>query len=97
MSPSKLGVFANLALAASAVLIPSTISADELGDDNAMETLAIDPFKRTVSLECPGCDFATLEGQSLKWESNVGNSFVRDHPQHSLVPVSGCAEDMCLI
>ena len=76
MSPSKLGVFANLALAASAVLIPSTLTAEDLGDDHALETLAINPSQRSVALECPECAFATLEGESLKWKADAGNTFV---------------------
>ncbi|KAH7361170.1 hypothetical protein BKA66DRAFT_471478 [Pyrenochaeta sp. MPI-SDFR-AT-0127] len=78
MSPSKLGVFANLALVASAVLIPPTITAEDFGDDNALETLAINPFKRSVALECPGCAFATQKGDSLEWKSDVGNAFRLD-------------------
>jgi hypothetical protein len=80
MSPSKLGVFAHLALAASAVLIPSTIStAEDLGDDHAFESpiAAINPSQRSVALECPGCAFATLDGETLKWKAGAGNAFVR--------------------
>lgn len=76
MSLSKLGVFASLALAANAVLIPPTITADDLGDDVAMEGLVINPFKRSVALECPGCAFATQEEASLSWEENAGSTFV---------------------
>lgn len=77
MSPSKLGVFANLALAASAVLIPPQIAAEDFGgDDNSLETLAINPFKRSVALECPGCAFATQDGDTLTWNADVGNAFV---------------------
>ncbi|KAI8938295.1 hypothetical protein NX059_005949 [Plenodomus lindquistii] len=75
MSPSKLGVFANLALAASAVLIPPSITAEELGDDKALAGLVIDPFSRAVTLDCPGCPFASLEGDSYKWTPNAGNAF----------------------
>ncbi|CAO2653884.1 Nn.00g106170.m01.CDS01 [Neocucurbitaria sp. VM-36] len=78
MPLSKLGVFASLALAASAVLIPPTITAEDLGDDNALETLAINPFKRSVTLECPGCAFATQEGDALKWKNDVGSAFLID-------------------
>ncbi|RMZ73609.1 histone H4 [Pyrenophora seminiperda CCB06] len=77
MSPTKLGVFANLALAASAMLIPSTMTED-LGDDHAFETLAINPPQRSVALECPGCAFATKEGDSLKWKADAGNAFRLD-------------------
>ena len=71
-----MGVFASLALAASAVLIPPTITAEDLGDDNALETLAVNPYKRSVTIECPGCAFATREGDALKWKANAGNAFV---------------------
>jgi hypothetical protein len=78
MSPSKLGVFAHLALAASAVLIPSTMTTvEDLGDDHAFESLAINPSQRSVALECPGCAVATLDGETLKWKSDAGNAFVR--------------------
>ncbi|KAF1838194.1 hypothetical protein BDW02DRAFT_576500 [Decorospora gaudefroyi] len=78
MSPSKLGVFANLALAASAVLIPSTMITEDLGDDRAVETLTINPFKRSVAVECPKCAFATMEGESLKWKADAGSAFLLD-------------------
>lgn len=74
MSPSKLGVFANLALAASAVLIPSTMNLDE---GHALEAFAVNPLQRSVALECPGCALATLDGDSLKWKEGAGNTFVR--------------------
>ena len=91
MSPSKLAVFANLALAASAVLIPSTITAEDLGDDNALAALAVNPFKRSVALECPGCPSATLEGESVKWTEGVGSAFVStpEYLTHSLIANSG--------
>lgn len=76
MSPSKLGLFASLALAANAILIPPSMTAAELGDDNALETLAINPSKRTVAVECPGCAVATLDGKTLNWEKDAGNAFV---------------------
>ena len=76
MSPSKLGLFASLALAANAVLIPPSMTAAELGDDNALETFAINPFKRTVAVECPVCAVATLHGKTLNWEKDPGNAFV---------------------
>ncbi|KAI4622129.1 hypothetical protein J4E83_004869 [Alternaria metachromatica] len=79
MSPSKLGVFAHLALAASAVLIPSTMTnVEDLGDDHAFESLAINPSQRSVALECPGCAVATLDGKELKWKSDVGSAFRLD-------------------
>ena len=80
MSLSKLGVFANLALAASAVLIPPTITADEFGDDKAMEGLVINPSKRSVAVECPGCAFATKNEESISWKENAGNTFVCNRP-----------------
>lgn len=81
MSPSKLGLFASLALAANAVLLPPSMAAAELGDDNALETLAINPFRRTVAVECPGCPVATLDGETLNWEKDSGNAFVSCPPQ----------------
>jgi hypothetical protein len=84
MSLSKLGVFAQLALAASAVLIPSTMTtAEELGDDHAFESLAINPSQRSVALECPGCAFATYDGETLKWKADAGNAFVSSRPYAS--------------
>lgn len=76
MSLSKLGLIASLALAANAVLIPPSVTAAELGDDNALKTLGISPFKRTVAVECPRCAVATLDGETLKWEKDAGNAFV---------------------
>lgn len=81
MSPSKLGVFANLVLAASAVLLPPTITADDLSESNALEGLIIDPSKRSVALECPGCAFATQKKESISWTENEGNTFVSTLPQ----------------
>ncbi|KAF2264192.1 hypothetical protein CC78DRAFT_580699 [Lojkania enalia] len=78
MFSHKLGVYASLVLAANAVLIPPSVGADNLGDDNAMETLAINPFKRTVALECPGCAFATKNGDALSWAQDAGNAFLLD-------------------
>ncbi|KAF2792982.1 hypothetical protein K505DRAFT_325791 [Melanomma pulvis-pyrius CBS 109.77] len=43
-----------------------------------METLAVNPFKRTIALECPGCAFASLDGKALSWTQNTGNSFLLD-------------------
>lgn len=77
MSLNRLGIFASLALAASAVLIPPTITAEDLGDESAMEGLVIDPFRRSVALECADCPFATVQGDSLKWKADAGNTFVR--------------------
>lgn len=76
MSPSKLGLLASLALAANAILIPPSLTAAELGDDNALETLAINPSKRTIAIECPGCAVATLDDKTLQWEKDAGNAFV---------------------
>ncbi|KAJ4992854.1 hypothetical protein SVAN01_01558 [Stagonosporopsis vannaccii] len=78
MPPSKLGLLASLALAANAILIPPSMTTAELGDDNALETLAINPSKRTIAVECPGCAVATLEDQTLNWEKDAGNAFLLD-------------------
>lgn len=77
MSPSKLGVFANLALAASAVLIPSTINTDDLGDDKAMEGLVMDPFQQSIAIDCAGCAVATPSEKGLTWERDSGSALVR--------------------
>lgn len=74
------GVFASLALVANAILVPPNLTPENLGDDNAMETLAVNPFKRTVALECPGCGFATAEGNSLSWKQDAGSSLVCSPP-----------------
>jgi hypothetical protein len=78
MSPSKLGVFANLALAASAVLIPSTMNMEDAGEGHALEALAVNPLQRSVALECPDCALATLDGESLTWKADAGNTFRLD-------------------
>lgn len=75
MSASKLGVFASLALAAGAMLIPPTITAADLGDDKAMEGLVIDPFKRTAVLECHDCAFFAEEDGAVS-QQGTGNAFV---------------------
>ncbi|KAF3037896.1 hypothetical protein E8E11_004600 [Didymella keratinophila] len=92
MSPSKLGFFANLALVANAVLIPPSMTAAELGDDNALETFAINPFKRIVAVECPGCPVATVDDKTLKWEKDAGNAFLLDFqvgPREDTLEVDG--------
>jgi hypothetical protein len=82
MTLSKLGVFASLALAASAILLPPTITAEELGDDITMEGVLFDPFKRSVALECPGCALAIQKEQGISWKENAGNTFVSNLPQN---------------
>ena len=72
---TKAGVYASLALAASAVLIPPHMTAEDLGDDLALE-IAVQPFKRTVALECAECASASAEGNRLGWEQNVGATYV---------------------
>jgi hypothetical protein len=81
MTLSKLTIFANLALAASAILLPPTVTAEELGDDITIEGVVFDPFKRSVALECPGCALAIQEEQSVMWKENAGNTFVSNLPQ----------------
>jgi hypothetical protein len=70
MSPSKLGVFAQLALAASAVLVPSSMSMED------MEALAINPLNFAVTLDCPGCPLASPQGDSYKLTPDVGSALV---------------------
>ncbi|KAF2004020.1 hypothetical protein P154DRAFT_519608 [Amniculicola lignicola CBS 123094] len=43
-----------------------------------METLAINPLKRTVALECPSCAVASTDGNALSWSQEVGNTFLLD-------------------
>jgi len=83
MSASKLGVFASLALAASAFLIPPTITADDLENGSAMEGLVIDPFRRSVALECPSCAVAVRAGGILVWHEDAGSAFVSSIPPFS--------------
>jgi len=77
MSLSKLGVFVNLALAASAVLLPPTITAADLEDDHVFEGLVVDPFARSAALECPTCAVASWdpEQEKVSWKPNAGNTF----------------------
>ncbi|KAH5301842.1 hypothetical protein HBI42_188370 [Parastagonospora nodorum] len=77
MSLSKLGIFANLALAASAVLLPPTITAADLEDDHVFEGLVVDPFARSAALECPTCAVASWdpEQDKMSWKENAGNTF----------------------
>ncbi|KAF2439175.1 hypothetical protein P171DRAFT_436508 [Karstenula rhodostoma CBS 690.94] len=73
----------NLALAAagaaSAILIPPSVSSAELdlGDDMAME-IAASSYPRSVSLDCATCDFASKEADGLVWAQRNGNSFLLD-------------------
>jgi hypothetical protein len=62
---------------AGAILIPPSVTAAELGDDNAME-IAVNPYKRTVALECPSCAVAIKEVGSLSWSEETGNTFLLD-------------------
>jgi hypothetical protein len=73
---ANVGVFASMALAANAILLPPQLAADSPDDDKAMEALAVDPFKRSVALECPGCPSASLAGDVLQWTQGTGNTFV---------------------
>ncbi|KAF3036596.1 hypothetical protein E8E12_007722 [Didymella heteroderae] len=68
------------------------MTAAELGDDNALETLAINPFKRTVAVECPRCAVATLDGETLNWEKDAGNAFLLDFqvgPREDTLEIDG--------
>ncbi|OAG03260.1 uncharacterized protein CC84DRAFT_1207965 [Paraphaeosphaeria sporulosa] len=73
----------NLALAAagaaSAILIPPSVSSAELdlGDDMAMEIVATS-YPRSVSLDCATCEFASKEADDLVWTQRNGNSFLLD-------------------
>lgn len=76
MMRPTVGVLASMALAANAVLIPPEMTEASAGDDLAMESLGINPFKRAVSIECPGCPFAKREGDVLAWEEEAGDTYV---------------------
>lgn len=92
MSLGKLGLLASLALAARAVLIPPHMAAAELGDIDAIETLGINPFKRTVAVECPGCAVATAHGDALSWDRSAGNAFLLDFevtPREDALEIDG--------
>jgi hypothetical protein len=80
MTLTTLGVLANLALAASPVLLPPTITAADLGEDNAFEGLVIDPFKRAVYVECDTCALAVQEENKISWKEKAGNTFVSSSP-----------------
>lgn len=76
MFPYKLGVYASLALAASAILLPPDVTLESLKDDDALETFAVNPFKRTVTIDCPGCaSVSKTEGGPYIWTQNTGNAF----------------------
>ncbi|KAL5120853.1 hypothetical protein ACEQ8H_001334 [Pleosporales sp. CAS-2024a] len=78
MSPTKLGVFANMALAASAVLLPPTITGADLSDNNMFQDLVVNPLKQSVVLQCPGCAVATKTKDELVWKEKAGNAFRLD-------------------
>lgn len=78
MLSRTLGFTALAAATASAVLIPPSLAAADLGDDNAME-ISVDSMKRTVAIECPTCAFALKEGNALVWKQDAGNAFVSCH------------------
>jgi hypothetical protein len=92
MTLSKLSIFANLALAASAILLPPTITAEELGDDITIEGVMFDPFKRSVAIECPGCAVAIQQEQSIMWKEDAGNTFVSNLPQVAATDLSRAAQ-----
>jgi hypothetical protein len=72
------GLTALAAATASAILLPPSLTAADIGDDNAME-VSVDSMKRTVAIECPTCAFAAKEGEALVWKQDAGNSFVSRH------------------
>ncbi|KAH7112876.1 hypothetical protein B0J11DRAFT_497843 [Dendryphion nanum] len=76
MLPGTLGVYASLALAVNAVLLPPNVTPDSLGDGNPLETLAISPLKRTIAIDCPGCASASVKDGVLSWTQDAGNSFL---------------------
>jgi hypothetical protein len=89
---ANLGVLASLALVANAILIPPSMTVESLGDDLAMETLGINPFKRTVAVECPGCPKATQKDNSLSWTEQGGSTFLLDFevgPREDTLDIDG--------
>ncbi|KAH8712278.1 hypothetical protein GQ44DRAFT_730700 [Phaeosphaeriaceae sp. PMI808] len=77
MSPSQLGILANLALAATAVLIPSTMTPDDTGyDHHTIQGLAMNPFQRSVALECPNCPIASPGENPVFVHVGIGNAFL---------------------
>jgi hypothetical protein len=41
-----------------------------------MEALVVNPFHRSVALECPGCPSASVAGDTLSWTEGAGSSLV---------------------
>jgi hypothetical protein len=78
MLSRSLGVYASLALVANSVLIPPNVAVEGLGDDNALETLAINPYKKTVTLECPGCTEAVKIADRLIWTETGDSTYLLD-------------------
>jgi hypothetical protein len=71
------GVYASMALAVNAILLPPQLAADSLSQgDNAMLTYEIDPFQNTAALSCPECPSAVVEDGALSWTLGRGNAFV---------------------
>lgn len=52
------------------------MSAEDFGDDNALETLVTNPSTRTVVLECPGCSYVTVEEDGAQtWDVHAGSAY----------------------
>lgn len=74
----SLGVALVANCVANAIMIPPNVGIEALGDDNSVETMGVNAFKQTVSLDCPRCPL--LVGKSpivVTWKEDAGNAFVR--------------------
>ncbi|KAH7410090.1 hypothetical protein DE146DRAFT_336393 [Phaeosphaeria sp. MPI-PUGE-AT-0046c] len=81
MSLNKLGVLANMALAATAVLLPPTMTSSDLGDAKAEELLLsglVGESAHRVALNCDDCPYATKDDERISWTEDAlgsGNTF----------------------
>ncbi|KAF2014596.1 hypothetical protein BU24DRAFT_423508 [Aaosphaeria arxii CBS 175.79] len=82
------GIFASMALAANAILVPPNVAAENLGEDWPAEIMAVSTYKRTVALECPSCAYAIEGANGPSWKMGAGNTFLLDFEvgpsQHTL-------------
>lgn len=83
MSLTKLGVFANMVLAATAVLLPPTMDIADLEaphtKDVLLNQLLNAPSEGHVSLNCDDCPYATKDDERISWTEtplDSGNTFV---------------------
>jgi hypothetical protein len=75
----SLGLCASLAVAASAIMIPSTVSLERLPPSNKHGSLSlVDPYTQMLQVGCPGCAFAqsTEAGDGFIWTQGVENNLL---------------------